>query len=651
MSRILDQLKNARKDKKTPPPNYDSVSLETIIEHNTPRRSKGSNPRRLVIIFLSGVGLIFLAVFTATHLLTNKERPSHSRPQPAVQKAKALGMEGLASPHSAETGWQRPVSKELAAKKVEVLPLEVMSIESIDEGPVIEDVELKTVTHEKKPATPVDIKSVEPQPAPAPPGIETIEIPPFPVIPPNIDIEAIELAPIPVEIPEKAPAVSLGIEAVEPAPTPGELPEIETIELELIPVAGPEKVPAVTPEIETVEVVPAPSVPPEIEEIEIERIPVAEPKKIPAVSPEIEVVEFPPAPVGVPVTPPEEAPLVPVLPKVVEREKPETPRIEIKVAEPGVPEKRKALTAGEKAALAEAPPTLVMEQPAVGIEVPPIPVSPPVPPKKAEVSRIEIKTAPERAPGLVAKGPKIPTPPVEVVEEVPIEIQPPTVTEAPQPSAVTPPPAEPGEELVFEEGAPATPEVLKKRERFKRALFYQKSGELKRAQDQYLEIIKLDPLDPETHNNLGSIYQEWGDLDDAISEYRKAILLRPDYAKARNNLGVALYKKGNLQAALREFQIVVESNPRDIQSLTNIGVVSRKLGQPDRARQFFETTLSIDPSHAEAHYNLALILEPTEVSGAIYHYQKFLEYSGGRYPSLEEQVMRHLKSLSKKPWV
>ena len=91
---------------------------------------------------------------------------------------------------------------------------------------------------------------------------------------------------------------------------------------------------------------------------------------------------------------------------------------------------------------------------------------------------------------------------------------------------------------------------------------------------------------------------------------------------------------------------MVEANPRDVQGLTNLGVVSKSLGQLYRARQFFEAALAVDPTHAEAHYNLALVLEESEPASAIFHYQKFLEFSGGRYPELEEDVVQHLSSLS-----
>ncbi len=43
---------------------------------------------------------------------------------------------------------------------------------------------------------------------------------------------------------------------------------------------------------------------------------------------------------------------------------------------------------------------------------------------------------------------------------------------------------------------------------------------------------------------------------------------------------------------------------------------------------------------------LALVLEESEPASAIFHYQKFLEFSGGRYPELEEDVVQHLSGLS-----
>ncbi|MGR3295669.1 MAG: tetratricopeptide repeat protein [Candidatus Bathyanammoxibius sp.] len=548
MSRILDQLKNARKNRKKPPPRHDDASLDTIIALNTPRRPRRSSITRLIVISLIGIVFVLLAVFMALYMIGDKQSQASSRLPSTAQKQRAQRASGHAVSVSSKGEWKRKGSRELAAKKTEMLPVGILLIESIDEGPVIEEIEIGTVSPEggeeyREPGVVLyEIETLDKQDLPAGrPGTEVMEF--------------------------------------EPPVTPG----IETIE------------------IEEIEISPALAAPVEIE---------IEPVQIPE--------EFLAAPMEA--EPFEPTPVVPVS---------EEPKIEIRLQEPGLSEMERTLVELEKAArkakLAEAPPSVVMELPAPDVEeAPPIPLTPTVPQEMTAASRIDIKRTP-----VPVKEPIRPSPPVKVSEETAATIQPPPVAQVTRPPAAAPAPAQPREDVLPEDEGAYAPEVLEKRDRFKRAVFYQKSGELRRAKMEYMEIIRLDPMDAETHNNLGSIYQAWGDLDDAISEYRKAILLRPNYYKARNNLGVALYKKGNAQGALREFQIVVEANPRDVQSLTNLGVVSKSLGQLNRARQFFEAALAVDPSHAEAHYNLALVLEESEPASAIFHYQKFLEFSGG----------------------
>ena len=199
-----------------------------------------------------------------------------------------------------------------------------------------------------------------------------------------------------------------------------------------------------------------------------------------------------------------------------------------------------------------------------------------------------------------------------------------------------------------EKKADSIQEEPKKIEQFELAVSYQESGDFIKAREQYEELIKRYPSDHEIHHNLGSVYQELGDFDTAIKEYEKAILIKPDYHQARNNLGFALYKKGDLRSAMHEFKIILDANPKDVQCITNLGVLSKKLNYPERAILFFEQALSIDPSYPIAHYSLGIILEENEIDRAIFHFEKFLEFSGGRYASLEEKVTHRLERMSDK---
>jgi tetratricopeptide (TPR) repeat protein len=187
-----------------------------------------------------------------------------------------------------------------------------------------------------------------------------------------------------------------------------------------------------------------------------------------------------------------------------------------------------------------------------------------------------------------------------------------------------------------------------KKELLKLAVSHSNKGEFVIARDQYKELVRRFPMDHELHNNLGSVYMKLGDFDAAINEYKKSIHIKPNYLKARNNLGVALYEDGNFQAAINEFNIILETNPKDVQCITNLGVVSKKLGNPDKARKLFKEALSIDPAYDEAHYNLAVALEQSEVDKAIFHFQKYLEYSSDVDSTLEEEVMQRLDVLYNK---
>lgn len=332
--------------------------------------------------------------------------------------------------------------------------------------------------------------------------------------------------------------------------------------------------------------------------------------------------------------------------------------------------------------IVEIAPEPVKEAPKVVIREAPPPIPEAVKPEKPFIEVIELlptmppapevavtKRLEEERPKIEIKAaPPIPRPEAPPIEKAPMVVRPERLPERPEerrieaePLAPPPPKGIVAAPAVPAEGpAPVAPpeeeltaglRKIQRVEKFKLALFYQKSGETKKAEAQYQELLKENPMDAEARNNLGSVYQELGYYEKAEAEFRKAVLLKPDYLGAHNNLGVALYKKGNLDGALREFQSLLEANPRDVQSLTNLGVVLKKQGDLLRANSAFQRVLQIDPTHAEAHYNLAITLEEEgEVAKAVYHYQKFLESSKGKYASLAEEVAHHLVDISQRGW-
>jgi hypothetical protein len=62
------------------------------------------------------------------------------------------------------------------------------------------------------------------------------------------------------------------------------------------------------------------------------------------------------------------------------------------------------------------------------------------------------------------------------------------------------------------------------------------SGQLKEAQDQFEEALRINPNYAEAHNNLGCIFDKIGRPSEAVSQYKESLRLYPGYIPARMNL-------------------------------------------------------------------------------------------------------------------
>jgi tetratricopeptide (TPR) repeat protein len=89
--------------------------------------------------------------------------------------------------------------------------------------------------------------------------------------------------------------------------------------------------------------------------------------------------------------------------------------------------------------------------------------------------------------------------------------------------------------------------------------------ELRLAETEFKEVIRLQPSAADAHFKLGLIYDNMGDTENAIREYRDAMKLDPrgpDGLDARNNYALILhFVKGNSKEAIKELQTVLSINP------------------------------------------------------------------------------------------
>ncbi len=79
-------------------------------------------------------------------------------------------------------------------------------------------------------------------------------------------------------------------------------------------------------------------------------------------------------------------------------------------------------------------------------------------------------------------------------------------------------------------------------------------GFVDEAVKMFRHSLRLDPLNPDTCNNLGVALKASGKLQEAVHLYRRAVELRPDFPPARRNLAYALLQIGEYDEGWREHE-------------------------------------------------------------------------------------------------
>jgi tetratricopeptide (TPR) repeat protein len=114
--------------------------------------------------------------------------------------------------------------------------------------------------------------------------------------------------------------------------------------------------------------------------------------------------------------------------------------------------------------------------------------------------------------------------------------------------------------------------------RARRARVLQWAGRTQEAEQEFNEVLKKAPDDPDNWLGLGTVYVREGRLDDALRAMNRAVELDP--------------KRADLRAARAR--------------------VLRAMGNADQARQDFQQALALDPTSSEARADLASMRGPTK---------------------------------------
>jgi tetratricopeptide (TPR) repeat protein len=122
------------------------------------------------------------------------------------------------------------------------------------------------------------------------------------------------------------------------------------------------------------------------------------------------------------------------------------------------------------------------------------------------------------------------------------------------------------------------------------------------------EALRLNPRDPEAHNNMGGALQRMGRYQDALREHEEALRLNPALVEARYNMGVCEQALGHIEQARVEYAAAVRAQPDYAMAHYNLATALTQLGRLSEAEAEFNATTRLAPEFAPAHDGLAVVL-------------------------------------------
>lgn len=140
-----------------------------------------------------------------------------------------------------------------------------------------------------------------------------------------------------------------------------------------------------------------------------------------------------------------------------------------------------------------------------------------------------------------------------------------------------------------------------------RGTAYYRLKDYQRAQDDYIEAVRLNPKDAASFYNLALVDEQRGNAAKAINDYTAAIAVRPDDADTFAGRGYDLMQTGRFTEAASDFTRASELKPSDLTSIANRGMSYALGGDRGRAEQDFATVRRSDPSNSVLLQNEVLL--------------------------------------------
>jgi len=126
------------------------------------------------------------------------------------------------------------------------------------------------------------------------------------------------------------------------------------------------------------------------------------------------------------------------------------------------------------------------------------------------------------------------------------------------------------------------------------------------ALQYYTNALRVRPASEEALYNRGLYYQESGLLEKAEEDYKAIIAKNSNYVDAYYNLGfIALVNKKDYPEAIKQFSAALKADQNYVEAFYNRGLAYEYSGDKDAAIKDYRSALSIFPTYALAKERLS----------------------------------------------
>ncbi len=119
--------------------------------------------------------------------------------------------------------------------------------------------------------------------------------------------------------------------------------------------------------------------------------------------------------------------------------------------------------------------------------------------------------------------------------------------------------------------------------KFEKACLLAEMGRMIEAQNEYLEILAIDPTHRGSLNNLGTLLHESRYRSAARTAYTQAVTCHPDDPMGHVNLANLLFEEGEMESAREHFERALELNPNYYQAHQGMSYILTQLGDEQKA--------------------------------------------------------------------